>query len=129
MNRLRLIIFREWYTRVRRRAFILGTLLVPILMAILVGFGVWMERAQMEENKVLVADLSGLISYWDEAREAWVPACPDCFPERSHLEYRFAEEALSDDDFWRQTTRLWCCSTTEFYNIKQRNTSTINRRL
>ena len=43
MNRLRLIIFREWYTRVRRRAFILGTLLVPILMAILVGFGVWME--------------------------------------------------------------------------------------
>jgi ABC-2 type transport system permease protein len=99
MNRLRLIIFREWYTRVRRRAFILGTLLVPILMAILVGFGVWMERAQMEENKVLVADLSGLISYWDEAREAWVPACPDCFPERSHLEYRFAEEALSDDDF------------------------------
>ena len=79
MNRLRLIIFREWYTRVRRRAFILGTLLVPILMAILVGFGVWMERAQMEENKVLVADLSGLISYWDEAREAWVPACPDCF--------------------------------------------------
>ena len=62
MSRLRLIIFREWYTRVRRRAFILGTLLVPLLMAGLVGLGVWMEQVEIEQNKVLVVDLSGMIS-------------------------------------------------------------------
>ena len=99
MSRLRLIIFREWYTRVRRRAFILGTLLVPLLMAGLVGLGVWMEQVEIEQNKVLVVDLSGMISYWDDVREAWVPACPDCFPERSHLEYRFTDVALSDAEF------------------------------
>ena len=34
MNRLGLIIYREWITRVRRRAFIIGTLLVPVLLAL-----------------------------------------------------------------------------------------------
>jgi ABC-2 type transport system permease protein len=99
MKRLGLIIYREWITRVRRRAFIIGTLLVPVLLALAVGFGVWMENAEMEHNKVLVVDLSGMITLWDETREAWLPICPDCFPEREHLEYRFRDAPLSDEAF------------------------------
>ena len=99
MKRLGLIIYREWITRVRRRAFIIGTLLVPVLLAFGVGFGVWMENAEMEHNKVLVVDLSGMITLWDETREAWLPICTDCFPEREHLEYRFRDTPLSDDAF------------------------------
>ena len=102
MSRLKHIIFREWYTRVRRRAFILGTLLIPVLMAGLIGFVVWMERAETEHHKVLVADLAGLVSYEDSTLRAWVPICPDCFPERGNLEYRFAERVLDDEAFWRQ---------------------------
>ncbi|MGB2384940.1 MAG: hypothetical protein ACPH8E_05530, partial [Flavobacteriales bacterium] len=99
MNRLGLIIYREWITRVRRRAFIIGTLLVPVLLALGVGFGAWMENAEMEENKVLVVDLSGMITFWDDTRQAYLPICPECFPEREHLQYRFADEALDDADF------------------------------
>jgi ABC-2 type transport system permease protein len=99
MKRLGLIIYREWITRVRRRAFIIGTLLVPVLLAFGVGFGVWMENAEMEHNKVLVVDLSGMITYWDDARQVWLPICPDCFPEREHVEYRFRESPLSDEAF------------------------------
>jgi len=99
MSRLKHIIFREWYTRVRRRAFILGTLLIPVLMAGLIGLVVWMERAETEHHKVLVADLAGLVSYEDSTLRAWVPICPDCFPERGNLEYRFAERALDDEAF------------------------------
>ena len=99
MNRLGLIIYREWITRVRRRAFIIGTLLVPVLLALGVGFGAWMENAEMEENKVLVVDLSGMITFWDDTRQAYLPICPECFPEREHLEYRFADQALDDADF------------------------------
>lgn len=99
MNTLRLIIFREWFTRVRRKAFILGTILVPILMAGFAGFVVWMEQSNHEHAKVLVADASGLVSRWDEKYETWVPICPECFPERSNLEYRFADEALDDASF------------------------------
>ena len=99
MKRLGLIIYREWITRVRRRAFIIGTLLVPVLLAFGVGFGVWMENAEMEHNKVLVVDLSGMITYWDDARQVWLPICPDCFPEREHVEYRFRESPFSDEAF------------------------------
>jgi len=56
MNKLTLIIYREWITRVRRRAFIIGTLMVPVLLGLGVGLGAWLENAEMEENKVLVVD-------------------------------------------------------------------------
>ena len=51
MNKLALIIYREWITRVRRRAFIIGTLMVPVLLGLGVGLGAWLENAEMEENK------------------------------------------------------------------------------
>ena len=50
-------------------------------------------------NKVLVVDLSGMITFWDDTRQAYLPICPECFPEREQLEYRFADAALSDDEF------------------------------
>ena len=99
MNKLALIIYREWITRVRRRAFIIGTLMVPVLLGLGVGLGAWLENAEMEENKVLVVDLSGMITFWDDTRQAYLPICPECFPEREQLEYRFADAALSDDEF------------------------------
>lgn len=99
MNRLQHIVFREWYTRVRRKAFILGTLLVPFLMAGLVGIMVWMDQSETEHHKVLIVDLAGLVSYEDSTLQAWVPICPDCFPERAHLQYRFGEQTLSDTEF------------------------------
>ena len=69
MNKLALIIYREWITRVRRRAFIIGTLMVPVLLGLGVGLGAWLENAEMEENKVLVVDLSGMITFWDDTRQ------------------------------------------------------------
>lgn len=99
MKILKHIIYREWITRVRRRAFIIGTLLVPILFAGSIGLGVWLESGTEEESKVLVVDSSGLISRFNERLQAWVPTCPDCFPERTTVRYRFAPESLSDADF------------------------------
>lgn len=99
MNKLGLIIYREWITRVRRRAFIIGTLMVPVLLALGVGLGAWLENTEMEDNKVMVVDLSGMITFWDDSRQAYLPICSECFPERAHLEYRFSDIALDDDEF------------------------------
>lgn len=93
------IVYREWSTRVRRKAFIWGTLAVPILLSIGIGLGVWSEQSNTQNSKVLVVDISGLITRWDDRIAAWVPNCPDCFPERAELEYRFAPEALADSVF------------------------------
>ena len=62
MKTLKHIIYREWITRVRRKAFLLGTLLVPFLIVVGIGLQVWLDSGTEEEAKVLVVDASGLIS-------------------------------------------------------------------
>ena len=99
MKTLKHIIYREWSTRVRRKAFWLGTLLIPALLAGSIGISVWMNSGAEKEAKVLVVDASGLISRFDDRREVWLPTHPNCFPERPKLIYRFAPEALGDDAF------------------------------
>ncbi len=46
-----------------------------------------------------MVDVAGMVSQWDERVESWVPICPDCFPERESLTYRFATEGLDDETF------------------------------
>lgn len=96
---LGLIIGREYVTRVRRRAFIIGTVIMPILSVVVIGFVGWLGAQAEGETKVLVVDRAGLISRWDEGLLAWVPTHPDCFPERSELTYRFADKPLADSAF------------------------------
>lgn len=99
MSRIGTIIEREFMTRVRRRAFWAGTLLAPLLIFGLMAFGIWASENAATHVKVLVADEAGLISRWDEGLGVWLPTCPTCFPEREHLEYRFAQEPLADSTF------------------------------
>lgn len=100
MNRaLGLIIAREYLTRVRRRAFLIGTFLMPILSVLVIGGIGWMGARSEGETKVLVVDRAGLITKWYEAGQAWVPTHPECFPERSDLAYRFTNEVMADSTF------------------------------
>ena len=58
MKTLKHIIYREWITRVRRKAFLLWTLLVPFLIVVCIGLQVWLDSGTEEEAKVLVVDAS-----------------------------------------------------------------------
>ena len=82
MKTLKHIIYREWITRVRRKAFLLGTLVAPLLIALGIGVKIWLASSTDEEAKVLVVDASGLISRFEDRLDTWVTICPDCFPER-----------------------------------------------
>lgn len=99
MKTIATIIEREFVTRVRRRAFWLGTLLGPALVFGLMLFGVWAGEQAQEDVKVLVVDQSGLITRLEPRVGTWVPTNPTCFPERTHLAYRFSPEPLSDSAF------------------------------
>lgn len=99
MNGLGIIIEREFMTRVRRRAFWMGTLLGPVLIFALMAFGVWVGESSTDDIKALVADESGLITHWDGERNAWMPNCSPCFPKRDQMVFRFAQETLSDSAF------------------------------
>ena len=76
MNRIGLIISREFNQRVRKRTFILTTLLVPLLMLGVVFAPLWLSRMQHDERKeIVVCDRSGMIApaLQDDARIAFLP--------------------------------------------------------
>ncbi|PCJ80968.1 MAG: hypothetical protein COA49_06600 [Bacteroidetes bacterium] len=101
MKRWLLVVGREYKTRVRKRAFIISTLLGPFLMVGLVALMVFIATSTTEsDSKVLVVDHSSILTYSlpgeDDVR---LPSCSECFPERDFLEYRFTNTPLTTEEF------------------------------
>ena len=101
MNRWLIVVGREYKTRVRKRAFILSTLLGPFLMVGIVVVMAFLAISTNEtDSKVLIVDHNNLLTYNLPGEEGQrLPSCPECFPERDFLEYRFASKALDTQEF------------------------------
>ena len=56
MNKISLIIRREYLTRVRKKSFLLMSILGPLLIAGLMVLVIWMGMAENETQKLLVVD-------------------------------------------------------------------------
>jgi ABC-2 type transport system permease protein len=101
MNRWLIVVGREYMTRVRKRAFIISTLLGPFLMVGVIAAILFIGVSSTEMNsKVLIVDHNNLLTYTMPGKgDVLLPSCPECFPERSFLEYRFASKALDTEAF------------------------------
>ena len=93
-----IIVGREYKTRVRRRAFILSTLLGPVMMVGFIALIVLLTKSQESNSKILVVDSNEILSFHVEDK-GQIPSCFECFPEREFLEYRFLTEGLSTEEF------------------------------
>ncbi len=63
MSKIGLVIQREYYERVRKRSFLIATLLMPLLMfGIMFGAGWMMSRSSSEAKIIEVVDASGLVA-------------------------------------------------------------------
>lgn len=56
MNKIKLIIAREYLTRVRKKSFIIMTLLGPLLIAGFISLAVWLSLSEEAHHNVLVID-------------------------------------------------------------------------
>lgn len=65
MNKILLVIKREYLTRVRKPSFWVLTLLVPILLVALYAIPIYLALKPVEKSVVLVADESGLFGGFD----------------------------------------------------------------
>ena len=92
------IVGREYKTRVRRKAFIISTLLGPVLMVGFIALMVLLSKSQEADSKILVIDSSEILSY-DVEGKGQIPNCLECFPERDYLEYRFTTDGISKEEF------------------------------
>ncbi len=60
MNKLVLIIQREYFSRVKKKSFLIMTILGPLLMAGVITTPIWMSMRDKAEHHILVLDHSGL---------------------------------------------------------------------
>ena len=61
MGKIGLIIKREYLTRVRKRSFLIMTILGPLIMGAIMIVPVWMASVNVSVKKVLVLDEAGFI--------------------------------------------------------------------
>ncbi|MES2132215.1 MAG: ABC transporter permease [Bacteroidota bacterium] len=80
MNKLFLIIKREYFSRVRKKSFLLMTILGPLLMAGVMIVPVWLGMRDKTEHQVLVLDRSG--------------AFVDKIPNTKELKFFYGSEQL-----------------------------------
>lgn len=62
MNKIWLIIEREYLSRVKKKSFILMTLLGPILLGLVITSAVWLTLEQEDQQIILVYDEAGIIT-------------------------------------------------------------------
>ena len=83
MSKISLIIKREYYERVRKRSFLVTTLLTPLLMVAIMGGAIWLSSRSSSENKTIdVIDRSGMVA--------------DKLESRGAIEYRTATRTLEE---------------------------------
>lgn len=61
MDKIWLIIKREYWTRVRKKSFLLATILAPLGFALLMGVSLWLSTQGAEEKTVAVLDETDLL--------------------------------------------------------------------
>ena len=87
MNKILLVIRREYLTRVRKTSFWVLTIVVPVLMAALYAIPIYLSLKPVEKTTVLIADESGVFGGFD--RNDTLHA--DCrFASSDNITYRYA---------------------------------------
>ncbi|MGZ3859624.1 MAG: ABC transporter permease [Flavisolibacter sp.] len=70
MNKTALIIKREYLSRVRKKTFILSTILTPLLFALVIGTVIFITVKNIRKEKIVVVDPQGVLKSYIEGSEA-----------------------------------------------------------
>ena len=80
MNKLFLIIQREYFSRVKKKSFIVMTLLGPLLIAGLMIVPIWLAMRDQTDHTILVLDHSGLFI--------------DKLPDSPQIKFQYSSESI-----------------------------------
>ncbi|MGZ3837309.1 MAG: ABC transporter permease [Flavisolibacter sp.] len=70
MNKTALIIKREYLSRVRKKTFILSTILTPLLFALVIGTVIFITVKNIRKEKIVVVDPQGVLKSYIEGSES-----------------------------------------------------------
>jgi ABC-2 type transport system permease protein len=99
MSKIGLIIKREYTTRIRKKSFIIMTILGPLLFAGLLFGTVWITLNDQQTYTVLISDPYGLVTeYRGEQDSTLVPRFPDQFKDNENVIYGFTEKIQKPEE-------------------------------
>ncbi len=97
MNKTGLIINREYFTRVRKKSFIVMTILGPVLIAGLMGLGIYLGMSDQSVYNVLVVDLTpGVI---DSETSKGKPMFFNRLKNTDQVTFSYTNRGLSNAEF------------------------------
>jgi ABC-2 type transport system permease protein len=97
MKKIALIIRREYVSRVRKKSFIVMTILGPLLFAALMFGAIVVTLSDSTEYDVLIVDEFGVITEYGPDNRSIVPRYPERFAEEANLRYTFTKEPQSPE--------------------------------
>jgi ABC-2 type transport system permease protein len=97
MNKTTLIIQREYLSRVKKKSFIIMTLLGPVLIAGLLSLGIWLGMSDSGKYNVLVSDLSPAIA--EDSLGTSQPFFWNKLKNTSQVNFTYGTEGLSNAEF------------------------------
>lgn len=97
MNKTLLIIQREFLSRVKKKSFIIMTLLGPILVAGLLSLGIYLGMSDSSTHHVLVVDLTAKISQDSLAKP--VPMFWNKLKRTQQVDFSYTREGLTNAQF------------------------------
>lgn len=99
MSKIGLVIGREYSSRVRKKSFIIMTILGPLLFAGIIAAAIWVSVADNTEHEVLVVDYAGMLSYVHPETGRIEPSYPEIFKGDEKLFFHFTDKLPSDSVF------------------------------
>ncbi len=97
MNKVKLIIEREYLSRVRKKSFIIMTFLGPILIAGLLSLGIYLGMSDSSKYNVLVVDQTPPVATDSLSRAK--PIFFDEFKETSQIRFNYTQDGLTNAEF------------------------------
>jgi len=99
MKKIILIIKREYLSRVKKKSFIIMTILGPLLFAVLMFSAIAVTMSDTTEYDVLIVDQYGVITEYNSDKSTIVPRFPDQFIEEGNLRYAFTKDPMTPEAF------------------------------
>ncbi len=97
MNKTKLIIQREYLTRVKKKSFILMTFLGPVFIAGLMSLGIYLGVSDSNVYNVLVVDQTPLVATDSLSQPKSV--FRNAFKETSQMKFQYTNQALTNAEF------------------------------
>ena len=108
MNKILLIINREYLSRVRKKSFIIMTLLSPLLFAGVISLVTFLNTQENTDDKVIaIEDYSNLYS--------------TTFKSTEHIKYEYINsgDSLKNKNYLAKALMLWLLLVMTFYKTNQ----------